>query len=121
MIIYKFVPKSDKSGRDKNNSGTQPKENVKKRQPSKKRSLHMKLKNAEQARRFLGLNGSKRLTGRQIQVFQATMREQQNKLKKLNDLLATKFSLKSGRFYDYDEKAMKLYEITPPSQQSPRK
>lgn len=121
MIIYKLESESDKSARDKNKSGTKANKSVKRVQPSKKRSLHMKLKNEAEVRRFLGLNGSKSRTGQEIQVFQSTMREHQNKLKKVNDLLANKFELKSGRFYDYDEKTMSLYEITRPQQKSPPK
>ena len=120
-IIYKLVPESDKPALNKSKSGTQPDKSIEKGQGPRKRSMHMKLKSEEQARRFLGLIGSKRRAGQEIQVFQFTLGEQQNKLKRVNDLLAKKFSLKSGRFYDYDEKTMKLYEITRPRQQIPRK
>jgi hypothetical protein len=113
MTIYKLA--SD----GKTKSGTQAKEGTKNTQSSRKRTVHMKLKDEKQAKRFLGLNGSKRWRGREVRVLEATMREQQNNLKKANDLLASKFSLKAGRFYDYDEKTMKLYEIIPAKKENP--
>lgn len=113
MTIYKLELD------DKTKTGKQGKKGAKNVQSSRKRSVHMKLKNEEQAKRFLRLNASKRWRGRQVRVLQATMREQQNTLKKANDLLASKFSLKPGRFYDYDEKTMKLYEIIPAKKENP--
>lgn len=49
----------------------------------------------------------------QIQVLRAIQGEQKAREAQVDGLLSNKFSMKPGRLYHYDEKAMILYEVVP--------
>lgn len=78
---------------------------------------HREIKTKDEERRLVGLINSKKRIHDELRALQILIGEKQQSLKNVSDLLNSKFSLKPGRFYDYDPKTMKLYELTPADRQ----
>ncbi len=67
----------------------------------------------EEAKNFIEIQTAKSRRGQEIMVFQRTMMEEEVQLKKTSELMSKRFAMKEGKYYDYDAKEMKLYELTP--------
>lgn len=69
------------------------------------------LTNDVQARAFGQLMASKQIAVEEIRVFELVLREKQDELAQVDQLLSEKFSISRDRSYQYDPKTMRLYEI----------
>ena len=81
--------------------------------------LHKKLDRADDGARFLNLMKAKDNALTESQVLAVIGREKLDEMKKVDDLLSQKFTLKPGHFYNYDDKSMTLYEMMSPSPKGP--
>lgn len=79
----------------------------------RKRIFHKKLTGDEE-KRFGELVVGRRKLSEQVGTLEQLLAEQKLGLENTTQFLAKRFSLKEGRYYDYDVKEMILYEIVPP-------
>lgn len=79
------------------------------------RVLYKQLKTDQEGQRFQSLYRACEDTSVELRVLQVVARERQQELGRVDGLLKSKFSMKMGRFYNYDDKAMILYEMIPVS------
>lgn len=77
------------------------------------RVLHKQLKNDKDGQRFQGLYRAREDAVIEIRVLQVIRQERQRELLRVDGLLKSKFQMKTGRFYSYDDKNMVLYEVAP--------